>query len=387
LEEKSIHIVSFDVPYPPDYGGVIDVYFKCKSLKEIGMHVILHCFEYGRGRPEQLQEIADQVYYYPRKKSLFSFFSSLPFIVQTRNNPALLENLLKDDAPVLFEGLHCCYFLQHPKLKSRCKLVRAHNVESEYYSGLAGVENNFLKKLYFKTEARKLKNFEPTLKNADEILAITRQDQVYFQKQYHKGVYLPVFASMNVENKKREPGNYALYHGNLSVAENEFAVRFLVNEVWENDFPLKLIVAGKNPSPEFVKFLNAQKFEIQCLSNLSNQELNQLIRNAKINLLPAFQNTGIKLKLLNCLSNAGFCIANSMMTDGTGLEKYCFMAENASEWKAQIKKLALQPENEEALKFQHAAIRKMFDGQQNARKILEIIQQKNQSNLKSKLAD
>lgn len=54
----------------------------------------------------------------------------------------------------------------------------------------------------------------------------------------------------------------------------------------------------------------------------------KLIQEAHINLLPTFQNTGIKLKLLNALFNGRFCIVNSMMTEHTGLEKYCEIADD-----------------------------------------------------------
>ena len=40
---KGINIVSFNVPYPPNYGGIIDVYYKIKALREIGCEVVLHC--------------------------------------------------------------------------------------------------------------------------------------------------------------------------------------------------------------------------------------------------------------------------------------------------------------------------------------------------------
>ncbi|MCX6283192.1 MAG: mannosyltransferase, partial [Bacteroidetes bacterium] len=43
--EQHLHIVSFDIPYPPDYGGVIDVYYKIKTLSEAGVKIHLHCFE------------------------------------------------------------------------------------------------------------------------------------------------------------------------------------------------------------------------------------------------------------------------------------------------------------------------------------------------------
>ena len=35
-QNKKIHIVSFDIPYPPNYGGIIDVFYKIKTLFELG---------------------------------------------------------------------------------------------------------------------------------------------------------------------------------------------------------------------------------------------------------------------------------------------------------------------------------------------------------------
>ena len=50
LAQTQLHIISFDVPYPPDYGGAIDVFYKLKALNQEGVKIHLHCFEYGRGK-------------------------------------------------------------------------------------------------------------------------------------------------------------------------------------------------------------------------------------------------------------------------------------------------------------------------------------------------
>ena len=50
LAEKHLHIVCLDVPYPVDYGGVFDLFYKIKALSEAGVKIHLHCFEYGRGQ-------------------------------------------------------------------------------------------------------------------------------------------------------------------------------------------------------------------------------------------------------------------------------------------------------------------------------------------------
>ena len=46
MPDKHLHIISFDIPYPPNYGGVIDVYYKIRTLHKLGIKIHLHCFEY-----------------------------------------------------------------------------------------------------------------------------------------------------------------------------------------------------------------------------------------------------------------------------------------------------------------------------------------------------
>ena len=43
-----LHIVSFDIPWPPNYGGIIDVFYKIRALHGAGVQIHLHCFEYQR---------------------------------------------------------------------------------------------------------------------------------------------------------------------------------------------------------------------------------------------------------------------------------------------------------------------------------------------------
>ena len=125
---KHLHIVSFNVPYPPDYGGVIDVFYKIKALSQLGIKIHLHCFNYGRDESEELAKICETVNYYPRKKFYQAIYSNVPYIVGSRQSGELLTNLTNDNYPVLFEGLHTCFYLKHPALEGKLKAVRMHNV-------------------------------------------------------------------------------------------------------------------------------------------------------------------------------------------------------------------------------------------------------------------
>jgi hypothetical protein len=373
IDSTGIHIISFDVPFPYNYGGVIDVYHRCKALQEEGVRVVLHCYEYGRGETSEINKIADEVYYYKRDTNPFLLLSPIPFIVRSRAAYQLLKNLQKDTYPILFEGLHTCYFLGHKALRNRWKGVRAHNVEHDYYAELAKVEPSWKKRLFFKLEAIKLKNFERVFHYADAILSVTPKDNEYFQKTYQKGTYIPVFNPLNWGEKKRGTGDYALFHGNLSVIENENAVRYLVNEIWETNFDLQLKIAGKDPSSSFLLWLKKQNMDIECIPNPDNLLLNQLICEAKINLLPTFQNTGIKHKLLNALANGGYCIANTTMVEGTGLEDLCTIANTPKEWKATIRQLSKQENDEEVFDKRVEVLRSIFDLSKNAQKIMGLV--------------
>ena len=132
MDEKHLHIVCLDVPYPVDYGGVFDLFFKIKYLHAEGVKIHLHCFDYGRGRQPELDKYCEEVNYYCRIGGHKSFSNSLPYIVASRANPQLLKNLKKDDYPVLMEGMHCTYFLQNGSLQNRKTFVRLHNVEYQY---------------------------------------------------------------------------------------------------------------------------------------------------------------------------------------------------------------------------------------------------------------
>ena len=372
IDPSGIHIVSFDVPYPFDYGGVIDVYHRCKALKEIGVRVILHCYEYGRGKQPNLLEVADEVYYYAREKNPFLLLSPIPFIVRSRASGLLLKNLAKNQYPILFEGIHTCYFLGNNVLKKRWVGVRAHNVEHDYYNELAKIEPNWKKRLFFKLEAFKLAQFERQFKFADELLSVTPKDNDYFQKKYQKGVYIPVFNPLNWGEVERGTGDYVLFHGNLSVMENENAVRYILTEIWDKKWSFKLIIAGKEPSKSFVSWLAEQGTFVSCIANPSNEKLNQLIREAKINLLPTFQNTGIKHKLLNALANGGYCLANTTMVEGTGLEDFCHIANTPEEWRKNILELIQTPNNQSVFDERTARLHAIFDLKTNAKLIMQL---------------
>jgi hypothetical protein len=369
---KHVHIIAFDVPYPADYGGVIDIYYKIKALQAQGIKVHLHCFEYGRKKTEQLMLICHTVNYYKRNMRKKQLFSSIPFIVISRASEKLMQNLLKDDYPVIFEGLHTCYHLADERIKNRIKIVRTHNVEHTYYKGLERFWKSALKQFYFREEAEKLKKFEKVLHHANHIAAISKADADELASRYLHVTFIGAFHPYNEVNIKEGMGDYCLYHGNLSVEENNKAALFLMYEVFSK-INLPLIIAGKGASEKLVRAVNKCK-HIQLKENVDDITMLQLVQNAQLNVLPAFQSTGIKLKLLTALFNGRHCIVNTEMVVNIGLKNLCSVNDTPEEMSCEIEKLFKMPVNEGEKVKRDQELLNDFCNKENARKIIQLIE-------------
>lgn len=374
MQAKHLHIVSFDIPFPANYGGVIDVYYKLVWLNQLGIKIHLHCFEYGRKHAKELNAICESVTYYKRETGLMSFLSFLPYTVKSRVSNELKTNLLKDDHPILCEVLHTCWLMNEPELKKRFKIYRHSNIEHEYYQGLAKAEKNTLKKLFLLTEARKLKRFEKTISQANLILAVNEHDTAYFKATYPsvKTEYLPSFHSNAAITSKEGMGNYILFHGNLSVAENKEAVEWLINNVFCN-IKQQVIIAGLNPDDQ-LKALIEKHEHIDLIPNPTEAKMSELVLNAHQHVLYTKQATGLKLKLLNVLFQGRHVICNSNMVKGSGVvinESVC-ICDTASEMILKIEQNASISFDKHLIQHRYS-ICQPFNNQANAEKLRSFL--------------
>src|SRR6202012_868440 len=186
-----LHILSFTIPYPPDHGGVIDVFEKIRALHAEGVRVHLHCFQYNRTEAPELSKYCAEVCYYPRKGGLSL---TLPYIVWSRRSAALGARLDQDDYPILAEGVHTAHPLLQDRWPGRKVAVRLHNVETEYYGNLSDVEDNRWKAMYYKMESGLLRQWEERVATLP-LLAIHPGVKEYYEHVFgaRAVTYLPAF--------------------------------------------------------------------------------------------------------------------------------------------------------------------------------------------------
>ena len=375
--EKHLHIVSFDIPFPANYGGAIDVYYRVRYLHNYGVKVHLHCYEYKRNHlhSQELEDICYSVDYYNRQDNVFKMISTLPYIANTRYSERLVDNLLKDDYPILIEGLHSSMLLRDKRLRGRKMYVRMHNIEHEYYDRLSQVEKNWIKRIYLKLEVPRLKRFEQVLHNASGVFAITAKDKAYLdEKGYNNVVFLPSSLQYEAVNSIEGQGTYALFHGQLSVAENYDAVAYLVENVFSKS-AITFKVAGLNPPKHLVRLIENYG-NVELIANPSHEQMQHLIQNAHVNVLITHQSTGLKLKLLNSLFNGRFCLVNSSMVEGTNLANMCVVADSADDLKENLIELFSRTFTSQDINDRAALLMQQYDNRLICNTLVENIYHK-----------
>jgi len=348
---------------------MIDAFYRCRALKKAGVKITLHCYEYGRGEQAALEEVAEKVIYYKRLMKLSDVFSTTPFIVKSRSSAQLLENLQKDDHPIFFEGQHTCSILDYPSLEKRRKFVRVHNIEWQYYSLLAERTRNLKKRIFFQLESWKLKRFDKKLSHAEALFCVSHQDLEHYRKLHPNVILMPSSSPFEIPDKTAKRERYAIYHGNLSIEENDEAARWILEAFEEYDAPMPLVITGKNPTEELRS--KAEKMEFcELIPSPDQEKMTDLISKAGVQLLITFQNSGIKLKLINSMVSGGICIANPEMVHGTDLGQFCTIVNSKIELIRVLSKIKdIDPDTTERIAF----LKKNYHPDETVKRITDLM--------------
>ncbi len=366
--EKHLHIISFDVPYPTNYGGANDVFYKLPAFQAQGIKVHFHCFDYGRGEQAILNQYCESVHYYQRTQGHKGFSSKLPYIVSSRINETLYQNLLQDSHPIFMEGVHCTYLLQDDRFKHRPCFVRLHNVEYQYYEDLYKNARSLFKKAYYWNESRLLKKYEAGLVDKATFWGVKEADNDVYRNEFgcrnieELSLYIPDWTVSGQEGI----GSYCLYHGDLSIEANEKAAIWLLEKVF-NKLEIPFVIAGKNPSEKLKTIAYASNYAC-VVGNPSEKEMQDMIAKAHIHLLPSYIHTGMKMKLLNALYNGRHVVVNEATIADSGLEPLCHVGTTANAFRDLVAQLYHQPFTEDEIRLRKKILLPRFNNEANAKK-------------------
>lgn len=383
-----LHLVCFDLPLPPLYGGTEEVDTKIRALLDLGVALHVHSFVWPRvmrsGKlPDWHQRVAS-LRLYPRSW-LLSPWDSRPWSLLSRSSEQLNLHLLSNPGPVLLEGWQCSDLLRLPALENRIVWVRSHNIESNYYRMQADSASGWIRRMRYAMESRRWRRYEdsfPVLFGDEQkrgILSICPSETMEWKRKNLPAYNVPAFVDLSdgfdgsgegvVIPKADAP--YALYHGRLDIDENMRAVRFLVSQL---DLPdkVKLVIAGSRISPSLRKNV-ASAERVLLVDSPQRNRMKALVHHAAAHCIPCYGMAGLRLKIIHAMLGKGHVLVSREGVNGMPWAEWVTVVESPADWSKHLHKALHAPLSPEQVSARHAWVRQYFDHRKNALQMLDLM--------------
>jgi transcriptional regulator with AAA-type ATPase domain len=129
------------------------------------------------------------------------------------------------------------------------------------------------------------------------------------------------------------------------------------------------VIAGKKPSEKLHRL--AKNVNNACIiADPGEQEMEDMISKAQINITPSFNCTGTKLKVLNAVFAGRHCITNEQAVLNTGLENACHLAKSPDDFKKLVSELYQIPFTEKEIAERSELLSGIYNNKKNAEKLI-----------------
>ncbi len=327
--------VSYRVPVPANDGCSIAIYNVIIGLAEEGVE--LHTLSINTPKHSQKKDslvgLAKQTDVFVdtsiKPVDLISnfLFSRKPYnifrFVNNEVNFALKEILTKEKFDIIHvEGTFMAYYIDLIRCFSDSPImIRSHNIECTIWERLARSEKNSLKRIYFHSLAKRIKNFETIYYDKfDAIVAITQPDKdrllaMGITKKIEvipAGVNLEKFAKNTPYPDER---NSVFILSALDWIPNQEALLWFLDHVWskvvEKNSEAKLHVAGKN-TPDYIYKLATDSIIIHGFV----EDATEFMQKYNLMLVPLLSGGGMRVKILEGMAASKCIISSSIGAEG-----------------------------------------------------------------------
>ncbi len=351
---KAILILSFDTPWPVDYGGIYDVIGRAHEFQRAGYAVdyvgvtldTRRLKDYSIGHAEPRSPFR-RVYILRGYLRPWSVLTTTPASASARNVdiPLELRNYLLSQtyAFVLVDHIKMVPFAGTiSRALNMDYRLRMHNDEVEYYASVARRETRRLRAATLWLESLKYRFYQKKVlrrKLFSCVYYISPRDmQKFFGISEARQAVLPVVADFSLGRLR--PVDDALgaidflYVANLELEENVQGLLCALQFLHSNGIQRhSLLVCGRCRSAErrtaIVKTFAFHEF-CEIRFNVSPAELDAAYAKAKFFLNFAVSSGGIKTKLIDALARGIVVITNELGIQGSGLDAACIIASRST---------------------------------------------------------
>lgn len=256
------------------------------------------------------------------------FFSKKPYIAKrfiSKSYQKKLTKLLTSESfdALQIEGLYMLQYIKTIQNNFTGKIIyRPHNIEHKIWKRNSDETKSFIKKIYFRILARRLKKLEISFLNKyDFIIPISGRDADYYKTL---GNIKPLLtAPFGIDIKKLQPANSSrndqniIFIGALDWIPNQNGLIWFIKNCWdkiiETEINIQFLVAGRNAPNWLIKFLE-KKQKIHFLGEI--KDAHSFISNNGPLIVPLFAGSGLRIKIIEAMALKKAIISTSIGAEG-----------------------------------------------------------------------
>lgn len=342
IKSKKILVVSGFSPYPPIFGGAIDVLERIKGLKSLGHQVDLIITDKINPTQIQLVELGmyvENFYFAKRKNQLQQLLGNLPLQLLSRKGLAKVEINRHYDL-VILESEFCWPITLNKSITYNKIAVRVHNIESHYFKMLGRSSNSLKEKVYYKIETVKIKKLSSLVFDKVDRLWFISKDDLIRVNLADKSIFMPFPINQLFVSPFVKKGNTIVFMGSLFMQNNIFGLDWYLKNVHPllelqlPNYHLYIVGSLKEPNEEIEKRYR----RLPNVTLVINADcLLEYYQKAQVFINPMFHGSGVKVKSVNALVNGVPLVSTSIGAEGIGLtEDMYYPAETCNAFKEQI---------------------------------------------------
>ncbi|MGL4865471.1 MAG: glycosyltransferase [Cetobacterium sp.] len=224
----------------------------------------------------------------------------LPIFCAIRYDRRIKEYLEKNSKKydlVLIDYTQNIEYAEDIKVK---KYIIEHDVSFLGFYRKYKLESNFLKKIFYRIEAKRLEKYEKKkLNKFDKVIVLNQKDKKLIENSVKNiQIISPYYNKYNISLKKHEGINIGFF-GAMNRVENEEAVIFFIEKIYpklDKKIIKKIYIIGANPSEKLKKYASEK---ILITGFVEKPEI--FLEKLDIGIVPLLKGAGIKIKTLEML--------------------------------------------------------------------------------------
>lgn len=314
---------------------------------------------------------------------LYCLGSRAPFAVRKFTDKAAgrrIEQLFEEKQ---FDAAVCDFLsasLTFPRHLRGQTVLFQHNVESILWDRMLATEHNWLKKIIYGMEARKMRRYEKaTIAEFKHVIAVSEQDRAHMSESLPSDRISVVPTGVDLGQYHFKPGAQSVtplvvFTGTMDFDPNIDGVNYFCREIWPQVLQTvpnaRFRIVGKKPVPA-VQRLASTQVEVTGTVNSIVEHLQQ----AWVVVVPLRMGGGTRLKIYEAMAAGRAVVSTSIGAEGLDVNdgKDIILADDNDAFAHAIITLLREPELRKRYERAAAELVTRFDWSSVARRFAEIL--------------